>query len=96
MIKRDSLFFNFFHSHFNNLHVCYNAQVNEPVTGREEVIPTGQVNVWTGRRLREFRTEKTSRGVKNLTAYRCHPKLDEGWTRGERGGNQYCCIYFAR
>lgn len=64
------------------------------VTGREERMDPTQYNLWTGRKLREFRSDK--RAPKEVSKYRCRPALDEGWTRGEGMDCAYCCLYFAR
>ncbi|EFN52859.1 hypothetical protein CHLNCDRAFT_138339 [Chlorella variabilis] len=70
-------------------------QVDAPVTGHEEVHAAGTVNIWTGRVLKEYRKPRENR-KKEASAYRCHPKIDSGWTRGEGSGVEYCCLYFAR
>jgi hypothetical protein len=70
-------------------------QVDEPVTGHVEEHAAGTVNIWTGKVLKEFRKQRELHR-KEASKYRCLPKLDSGWTRGEASGMQYCCLYFAR
>jgi hypothetical protein len=65
------------------------------VTAHEEVHAAGTVNIWTGRVLKEFRKPREGRR-KEVSKYRCHGKIDSGWTRGEGSGVGYCCLYFAR
>ena len=71
-------------------------QVDAPVTNLEQSNDMAVVNIWDGRRQREHRPDRGGRGTKIKTEYRCHPSLDSGWTRGERAGCSYHCIYFAR
>jgi hypothetical protein len=71
--------------------------VPAPVTGHEEQHAPGTVNLWTGRVLKEYRKPREgSRGKKEVSQYRCHPRADAGWTRGAGSGAAYCCLYFAR
>ena len=73
------------------------VQVDAPVTGHEEVHAPGTVNAWTGRVLREYRKPREEgQRRREASKYRCHPRLDSGWTRGADSGQNYCCLYFAR
>jgi Torus domain/RNA recognition motif. (a.k.a. RRM, RBD, or RNP domain) len=53
-------------------------------------------NIWDGRRQKAHRQPKEGRGTKIKSIYKCNPALDSGYTRGERAGCSYHCIYFAR
>lgn len=74
-------------------------QVDTPVTGFEESNDMATHNIWTHRRNKGFgggAKREGGRGTKQKSEYRCHPKVDEGYTRGEGMGSGYCCLYFAR
>ena len=76
-------------------------QVDTPVTGHEEKHDLATWNIWTGRPAKGMgggreRGSGGERRSKEASKYRCHPELDEGWTRGEGQGNVYACLYFAR
>lgn len=79
-------------SHFT----IFCVQVDKPITELEDSNDPAQYNIWTHRKLKEFRTPREGRGTKHRSEYRCHPKLDSGWTRGSKSGCSYCCLYFAR
>ena len=49
-----------------------------------------------GRVLKEYRRPRDEPRKKEASQYRCHPKVDSGWTRGTASGASYCCLYFAR
>lgn len=66
------------------------------MTGHEERHDPGTFNIWTGRKLREFRAPREQGAPREPSKYRCMPKLDSGWTRGEGMNVSYCCLYFAR
>ena len=66
------------------------------MTAQEERRADGNINIWTGRPAKGFGRSREERLKRVASAYRCHPRLDEGWTRGEGSGVQYCCLYFAR
>jgi hypothetical protein len=53
-------------------------------------------NIWDGRRQKAHRQPKEGRGTKIKSEYKCAPDVDSGYTRGERAGCSYHCIYFAR
>lgn len=71
-------------------------QVDQPVTGLEDSNDMATYNIWSHRRQKGFGPPKEGRGTKQKSEYRCHADLDSGWTRGERAGCTYCCLYFAR
>ncbi|KAL4545726.1 hypothetical protein Ndes2526B_g00377 [Nannochloris sp. 'desiccata'] len=71
-------------------------QVEAPVTGYEHTNDMATYNIWDGRRQKAHRPPKEGRGTKLKSEYKCNPDLDSGYTRGERAGCSYHCIYFAR
>ncbi|KAG7670599.1 hypothetical protein Ndes2526A_g00373 [Nannochloris sp. 'desiccata'] len=71
-------------------------QVEAPVTGYEHTNDMATYNIWDGRRQKAHRQPKEGRGTKLKSEYKCNPDLDSGYTRGERAGCSYHCIYFAR
>lgn len=70
-------------------------QVKQPVTNLEESNDMMNYNIWSHRGYRPGRQRQEGKSIQ-LSQYRCHRDLDCGWTRGEKGGCTFICIYFAR
>ena len=69
-------------------------QVTEVVTTHASSHDMMTYNIWSHRGNRTTRREGRGKIIKS--EYRCHSALDCGWTRGERAGTKFICIYFAR
>lgn len=77
--------------------ITHNLQVETPVTGTEDHVTSNDINIWTGRSLTSSSDSGQPRGSRrHISAYRCNPHLDQGWTRGEAAKSNYCCLHFAR
>lgn len=70
-------------------------QVKQPVTTLEESNDMMNYNIWSHRGYRPSRQRQEGKAIQ-LSQYRCHRDLDCGWTRGEKSGCTFICIYFAR
>ena len=71
-------------------------QVSQPVStvvSRQQG-DVGYTNIWEGRTYRSDYSR--GRGTIVKSDYKCHSKIDSGWTRGEKAGTRFVCVYFAR
>jgi len=71
-------------------------QVSQPVStvAARQHGDGGTTNIWEGRTYRS--DHGRGRGTILKSEYKCHSKIDSGWTRGERAGTRFVCVYFAR
>ena len=70
-------------------------QVSHPVTDQlNRQHDMLMYNIWEDTMNR--RGGPRERGKIIASDYSCHPHTDSGWTRGERSGTKYICLYFAR
>eukprot|EP00878_Enallax_costatus_P015387 GHUV01016118.1.p1 GENE.GHUV01016118.1~~GHUV01016118.1.p1 ORF type:complete len:468 (+),score=148.03 GHUV01016118.1:207-1610(+) len=73
-------------------------QVPGPVTSDKADTRTGEVNIWSGRRVGP-RTDGSSKGEKRIrqpSKYRCCVATDAGKTRGSEGQINQFCLFFAK
>lgn len=69
-------------------------QVSRPITDQTRSNDMMMYNIWEDTVNRTG--GRRERGKIIASDYKCHPQVDSGWTRGERGGTRYICLYFAR
>ncbi|CAG7849313.1 Pre-mRNA-splicing factor CWC2 [Serendipita indica DSM 11827] len=70
-------------------------QVKPGQVTKNEVVQSGkEYNIWYNKWAGGDREDAYSNKVKSQT--RCNIRTDTGWTRAEKTGMKYCCLYFAR
>ncbi|PVF99747.1 hypothetical protein CPB86DRAFT_730801 [Serendipita vermifera] len=70
-------------------------QVKHGQVTKNEVVQTGkEYNIWYNKWAGGDREDSYSNKVKSQT--RCNARKDSGWTRADKTGMKYCCLYFAR